>query len=119
MGVGDLFVDSGNRHRPVVWSRLPINKSLLFLVIFMSCLLKVAMHPASLVEHNPRCPGTEHWKAVEKFVGYVKVNESDIKLTFRKPRESLGLSRLWTATMPLTRKTVGVFQELSTLLAEC
>lgn len=32
-------------------------------------------------------PGDEHWKAIEKFVGYLKDNEDDIKLTYRKPRE--------------------------------
>ena len=33
---------------------------------------------------NPR---NEHWKAVEKFAGYLKENEDDIKLTYRKPKE--------------------------------
>ncbi len=32
-------------------------------------------------------PGNEHWKAVEKFAGYLKENEDDIKLTYRKPKE--------------------------------
>ncbi len=32
-------------------------------------------------------PGDEHWKAVEKFAGYLKDNEDEIKLTYRKPKE--------------------------------
>jgi hypothetical protein len=32
-------------------------------------------------------PGEEHWKAIEKFVGYLKENQDDIKLTYCKPRE--------------------------------
>jgi hypothetical protein len=32
-------------------------------------------------------PGVEHWKAVEKLTGYLKDNEDDINLTYRKPRE--------------------------------
>jgi hypothetical protein len=32
-------------------------------------------------------PGKEHWKALEKFVGYLKKIQDDIKLTYRKPRE--------------------------------
>jgi hypothetical protein len=32
-------------------------------------------------------PGVEHWKAVEKFAGYLKSKEDDIKLTCRKPKE--------------------------------
>ena len=32
-------------------------------------------------------PGEEHWSAVDRFVGFLKGNEDDIKLTFRKPRE--------------------------------
>jgi hypothetical protein len=32
-------------------------------------------------------PGTEHWKALDRFVGHLKVIEGDIKLTYRKPRE--------------------------------
>jgi hypothetical protein len=40
-----------------------------------------------LVKHFSN-PGEEHWKAIEKFVGYLKDNkEEDIKLTYRKPRE--------------------------------
>ncbi len=32
-------------------------------------------------------PGDEHWKDVEKFAGYLKDNEDEIKLTYRKPKE--------------------------------
>ena len=32
-------------------------------------------------------PGDEHWKAVEKFAGYLKDNEDEIKLTYRKLKE--------------------------------
>jgi hypothetical protein len=32
-------------------------------------------------------PGVEQWKALERFVGYLKENEDDIKLTYRKPKE--------------------------------
>jgi hypothetical protein len=32
-------------------------------------------------------PGKEHWKALDRFVGYLKANEKNIKLTYRKPRE--------------------------------
>jgi hypothetical protein len=32
-------------------------------------------------------PGSEQWKALERFVGYLKENEDDIKLTYRKPKE--------------------------------
>jgi hypothetical protein len=32
-------------------------------------------------------PGKEHWKALEKFVGYLKGIQDDIKLTYRKPKE--------------------------------
>ena len=29
----------------------------------------------------------EHWKALYRFVGYLKDNQNEIKLTYRKPRE--------------------------------
>ena len=32
-------------------------------------------------------PGVQHWKAAEKFAGYLKENEENIKLTYRKPKE--------------------------------
>ena len=32
-------------------------------------------------------PKEEHWKALYRFVGYLKANKDKIKLTFRKPRE--------------------------------
>jgi hypothetical protein len=32
-------------------------------------------------------PGSEQWKALERFVGYLKENEDDIKLAHRKPKE--------------------------------
>jgi hypothetical protein len=32
-------------------------------------------------------PGLEHWKELERAVGYLKKNENDVKLTYRKPRE--------------------------------
>jgi hypothetical protein len=44
---GVLFVASGKRHSPVVWSRVPMSTNLLFLVIWTACSLKVAMQPAS------------------------------------------------------------------------
>jgi hypothetical protein len=32
-------------------------------------------------------PGVKHWKALEKFAGYLKKHEKDAKLTYRKPKE--------------------------------
>ena len=32
-------------------------------------------------------PGVEHWKAIEKFAGYLKDNEHDIQLKYGKPKE--------------------------------
>jgi hypothetical protein len=32
-------------------------------------------------------PVQEHWKELERFVGYLKENESSIKITYRRPRE--------------------------------
>jgi hypothetical protein len=32
-------------------------------------------------------PGSEQWKALDRFVGYLKENEDDVKLTYRKPKE--------------------------------
>jgi hypothetical protein len=32
-------------------------------------------------------PGEDHWKALERFVGYLKTNKEKIRLTYRKPRE--------------------------------
>jgi hypothetical protein len=32
-------------------------------------------------------PGEAHWKALDRFVGYLKANKEDVKLTYRKPRE--------------------------------
>jgi hypothetical protein len=32
-------------------------------------------------------PVEVHWKELERFVGYLKENENDIKITYRKPRE--------------------------------
>jgi hypothetical protein len=32
-------------------------------------------------------PVEEHWKELERFVGYLKVNETNIKIIYRRPRE--------------------------------
>jgi hypothetical protein len=32
-------------------------------------------------------PGPDHWKELEKCVGYLKENEQDVKLTYQKPKE--------------------------------
>jgi hypothetical protein len=37
-------------------------------------------------------PGAEHWKALARFVGYLKANQDNVKLTYRKPRELQPLS---------------------------
>ena len=37
-------------------------------------------------------PGKEHWEAVERYVGYLKRNRNEIKLTYRKPREIRALA---------------------------
>jgi hypothetical protein len=32
-------------------------------------------------------PGSDHWIELDKFVGYLKKNEKDVKLTYQKPKE--------------------------------
>jgi hypothetical protein len=53
-------------------------------------------------------PGIEHWKALEKFVGYLKKNEEDIRLTYRKPKELRMVSSVDSnyATDKETRRSV-------------
>jgi hypothetical protein len=54
-------------------------------------------------------PGTEHWKALDRFVGHLKVIEGDIKLTYRKPRELRPVSIVDSnyATDKTDRRSVG------------
>jgi hypothetical protein len=53
-------------------------------------------------------PGIEHWKALEKFVGYLKKNEKDIRLTYRRPKELRMVSSVDSnyATDKETRRSV-------------
>jgi hypothetical protein len=44
-------------------------------------------NPVRELAKNFSNPGDEHWKAVEKFTGYLKENEGEIKLTYRKPKK--------------------------------
>ena len=44
-------------------------------------------NPARELSKHFQKPGGEHWKELERFVGYLKGNEKDVKITYRKPRE--------------------------------
>jgi hypothetical protein len=44
-------------------------------------------NPAREMAKHFSNPGEAHWKEVERFVGYMKGNIDEIKLTYRKPRE--------------------------------
>jgi hypothetical protein len=40
-----------------------------------------------MARHQFRNPGPDYWKELEKYVGFLKENEQDVKLTYRKPKE--------------------------------
>jgi hypothetical protein len=44
-------------------------------------------NPARELAKHFSNPGEIHWKEVERFVGFLKANKDDIRLTLRKPRE--------------------------------
>jgi hypothetical protein len=44
-------------------------------------------NPARELSKHFQKPIQEHWKELERFVGYLKGNETNIKITYRKPRE--------------------------------
>jgi hypothetical protein len=44
-------------------------------------------NPARELSKHFQKPVQEHWKELERFVGYLKSNQDSIKITYRKPRE--------------------------------
>jgi hypothetical protein len=44
-------------------------------------------NPARELSKHFQKPVQEHWKELERFVGYLKGNQESIKITYRKPRE--------------------------------
>jgi hypothetical protein len=55
----------------------------------MDLVTKIFGEGANPVHELPRHffnPGEMHWKALDRFVGYLKANKEEVKLTYRKPR---------------------------------
>jgi hypothetical protein len=64
-------------------------------------------------------PGVEHWRAVEKFTGYLRDKEDDIKLMYRKPRELQIVSSIARNLCNEQGRLSRCIKEDSTLLVEC